>query len=148
MLFFSVWHDKTSAVPHDTLYIKQTDTIFLSEPTSKLTLEDSLTLFKEDLQNALAPTFSYWYGELYDGMACSDYVTYSKEKGDFVPTRILVMEVFAEKVLSISQGVIKEKIDTMHLSEASRPHFEQAAQEVIDYYMEDFEEIKRGLEEE
>ena len=74
--------------------IKQAEPNLRAEPTSELTLDDSLTLFKEDLQNALAPTFSYWYGELYDGMACSDCVTYSKEKGDFIPTRIIVMEVF------------------------------------------------------
>ena len=126
--------------------IKHVEPGFKTEPTSQLTLDDSLAIFKEDLQNALAPTFSYWYGELYDGMACSDCVTYSKEKGDFVPARILVMEVFAEKVLSISQGVIKEKLDTMHLSETSRPHFEKAAQEVVDYYLEDYWELRQELE--
>ena len=147
MLSLSLRHDKTSAVLHDTLYIKQVDTLFLSETTSGLTLEDSLTLFKEDLQNALAPTFSYWYGELYDGVTCSDCVTYSVEKGDFVPTRSLVMEVFLNKVLTASQSIIKEKLNTMHLSETVKPHYEQAAQEVVDYYLRDYEELKRKLEE-
>ena len=127
--------------------IKQAEPNLRAEPTSQLTLDDSLAIFKEDLQNALAPTFSYWYGELYDGVTCSDCVTYSVEKGDFVPTRSLVMEVFLNKVLTASQSIIKEKLNTMHLSEAVKPHYEQAAHEVVDYYLRDYEELKRKLEE-
>jgi hypothetical protein len=35
----------------------------------------------------------------------------------------------------------------MHLSETVKPHYEQAAQEVVDYYLRDYEELKRKLEE-
>jgi serine/threonine protein kinase len=128
--------------------IKQAEPNLRAEPTSQLTLDDSLAIFKEDLQNTLAPTFSYWYGELYDGVACSDCVTYSVEKGGFVPTRSLVMEVFLDKVLTASQSIIKEKLNTMHLSETVKPHYEQAAQEVVDYYLRDYRELKKQLERE
>ena len=57
----TIQQGETVSVPHDTIFIMQVDTIFMPEPKPELTLEDSLTLFKEELQNALSPTFSYWY---------------------------------------------------------------------------------------
>ena len=119
----------TVSVPHDTIIIMQVDTVFMPEPKPELTLEDSLALFKEELQNA-------------------DCVTYSEEKGDFVPTRVVVMETFLNKVLAATHSIIKQKINTMHLSKAVKSHYEKAAQEVIDYYLKDYRKLKQELEKE
>lgn len=130
----------TVSVPHDTIIIMQVDTVFMPEPKPELTLEDSLMLFKEELQNALAPTFSYWY-MMIDNMFESQpnfpkelYLEYSK--------------FYIDKGISVSQGIIKEKINTMGLSKTVKPCYEKAAQEVIDYYLKDYRKLKKKLEKE
>ena len=128
------------SVSHDTIFIMQVDTVFIPEPKPELTLEDSLALFKEELQNALAPTFSYWY-MMIDNMFESQpnfpkelYLEYSK--------------FYIDKGISVSQGIIKEKINTMGLSKTVKPYYEKAAQEVIDYYLKDYRKLKKKLEKE
>jgi serine/threonine protein kinase len=111
---------------------------------TELILEYSLKLFKEDLQNALAPTFSYWYSGIHD--AINDY--YAASKGFSTEQRLEIMEFYINKALDISQGVIKEKINTLHLSETARPQYEKAAQEVVDYYLQDYEKLKEEVEKE
>ena len=61
MLSNAIRQNEMAFAQHDTLYIMQVDTVFIPEPKPELTLDDSLALFKEELQNALASTFSYWY---------------------------------------------------------------------------------------
>ncbi len=130
----------TVSVPHDTIIIMQVDTVFMPEPKPELTLDDSLALFKEELQNALASTFSYWY-MMIDNMFESQpnfpkelYLEYSK--------------FYIDKGISVSQGIIKEKINTMGLSKTVKPCYEKAAQEVIDYYLKDYRKLKKKLEKE
>ena len=138
MLSTTVKSSETVPVPHDTLYTKQIDTVFIPEPKPELTLEDSLALFKEELKNALAPTFGYWY-MMIDNMFENQpdlpkemYLEYSK--------------FYIDKGVDISRGIIKEKLNTMHLSKASRPAFEKVGQEVINYYLRDYRKLKKKLE--
>ena len=142
LLFSSIQQHETASVPHDTLYIMQMDTVFIPEQKPELTLDDSLAFFKEELQNALAPTFSYWYSGIHD--AINDY--YSPSKGFSTEQRLEITETYINKALDISRGIIKEKISTMHLSETAKPHYEKAAQEVIDYYLKDYMKLKKHLE--
>lgn len=55
---------------------------------------------------------------------------------------------YIDKGIHISRGIIKEKIDSMHLSKTSKPHYEKAAQEIIDYYLKDYRKIEKQLERE
>ena len=138
----TIQQGEATSVSHDTIFIKQVDTVFIPEP--ELTLDDSLALFKEELQNALAPTFSYWYSGIND--ALNDYL--SKSKGFSTKQRMETMEIYINKAIDISQGIIKEKINTMGLSKTVKPHYEKAAQEVIDYYLKDYRKLKKKLEKE
>lgn len=130
----------TVSVPHDTIIIMQVDTVFMPEPKPELTLEDSLMLFKEELQNALAPTFSYWY-MMIDNMF---------ENQPNLPKEVYLetSKFYIDKGISVSQGIIKEKINTMGLSKTVKPHYEKAAQEVVDYYLKDYRKLKKKLEKE
>ena len=128
---------KPLPVPHDTIYVKQVDTIFMPEPKPELTLDDSLTLFKEELQNILAPTFSYWYG-LIDNM-------FKQEPNLTNEFYLETSKYYIDQGVSISRKIIKERLNTMHLSKASRPAFEKAGQEVIDYYLRDYRKLKKRL---
>ena len=130
----------TVSVPHDTIFIMQVDTVFMPEPKPELTLEDSLMLFKEELQNALAPTFSYWY-MMIDNMF-ENQPNLPKE------VHLETSKFYIDKGISVSQGIIKEKINTMGLSKTVKPHYEKAAQEVIDYYLKDYRKLKKKLEKE
>ncbi len=136
----TIWQGGTVSVPHDTIIVMQVDTVFIPEPKPELTLDDSLALFKEDLQNALAPTFSYWYMmidnmfEYQPDFPIESYLEYSK--------------FYIDKGISVSQGIIKEKINTMGLSKTAKPYYEKAAQEVIDYYLKDYRKLKKKLEKE
>ena len=132
---------ETGTVAHDTLYIIQVDTVFMPELTPQLTLEDSLKLFKEELQNALAPTFSGCYVEI-DGML----EVYSDAKGYTAQDRLEIMQLYMDKALATGRGIIKEKINTLHLSSTAKPHYDKAAQEVIDYYLRDYRKLKKQLE--
>ena len=136
----AIRQDETISVPHDTLYIMQVDTVFMPEPKPELTLEDSLTLFKEELQNALAPTFGYWY-MLIDNMF-ENQPDLPKE------SHLEYSQFYIDKGIDVSRGIIKEKINTMHLSETAKPQYEKVAQEVVDYYLKDYRQIKRRLERE
>lgn len=130
----------TVSVPHDTIIIMQVDTVFMPEPKPELTLEDSLMLFKEELQNALAPTFSYWY-MMIDNMF-ENQPNLPKE------VHLETSKFYIDKGISVSQGIINEKINTMGLSKTVKPHYEKAAQEVIDYYLKDYRKLKKKLEKE
>ena len=130
----------TVSVPHDTIIIMQVDTIFMPEPKPELTLDDSLALFKEELQNALAPTFSYWY-MMIDNMF-ENQPNLPKE------VHLETSKFYIDKGISVSQGIIKEKINTMGLSKTVKPYYEKAAQEVIDYYLKDYRKLKKKLEKE
>ena len=130
----------TVSVPHDTIIIMQVDTVFMPEPKPELTLEDSLMLFKEELQNALAPTFSYWY-MMIDNMF-ENQPNLPKE------VHLETSKFYIDKGISVSQGIIKEKINTMGLSKTAKPYYEKAAQEVIDYYLKDYRKLKKKLEKE
>ena len=55
---------------------------------------------------------------------------------------------YIDKGISVSQAIIKEKINTMQLSKTAKPHYEKAAQEVIDYYLKDYRKLKKKLEKE
>lgn len=136
----AIRQDETISVPHDTLYIMQVDTVFMPEPKPELTLEDSLTLFKEELQNALAPTFGYWY-MLIDNMF-ENQPDLPKE------TCLECSKFYIDKGVDVSRGIIMEKINTLRLSKTAKPHYEKAAQEVIDYYLKDYRTLKRKLERE
>jgi tRNA A-37 threonylcarbamoyl transferase component Bud32 len=133
--------NETGTVAHDTLYIMQVDTVFMPELTPQLTLEDSLKLFKEELQNALAPTFSSCYVEI-DGMLG----VYSDAKGYTAQDRLEIMQLYMDKALATGRGIIKEKTNTLHLSSTAKPHYDKAAQEVIDYYLRDYRKLKKQLE--
>ena len=137
----TIWKGDTVTLPHDTIFVMQVDTVFIPEPKPELTLEDSLKLFKDDLQNALATTFSYWYGEINEALN-----VYSESRGYPVEDRLEVIELYMGKALVTSRGLIKERINTLHLSETATPHYDKAAQEVIDYYMKDYKKLKRALE--
>ena len=128
------------SVSHDTIFIMQVDTVFIPEPKPELTLEDSLALFKEELQNALAPTFSYWY-MMIDNMF-ENQPNLPKE------VHLETSKFYIDKGISVSQGIIKEKINTMCLSKTVKPYYEKAAQEVIDYYLRDYRKLKKKLEKE
>lgn len=118
----------------------QVDTVFIPEPKPELTLDDSLALFKEDLQNALASTFSYWY------MMIDNMFEYQP---DFpIESYLECSKFYIDKGINISQGIIKEKINTMGLSKTAKPYYEKAAQEVIDYYLKDYRKLKKKLEKE
>ena len=130
----------TVSVPHDTIFIMQVDTVFMPEPKPELTLEDSLMLFKEELQNALAPTFSYWY-MMIDNMF-ENQPNLPKE------VHLETSKFYIDKGISVSQGIIKERINTMQLSKTAKLHYEKAAQEVIDYYLKDYRKLKKKLEKE
>lgn len=136
----TIWQDGTVSVPHDTIIIMQVDTVFMPEPKPELTLEDSLMLFKEELQNALAPTFSYWY-MMIDNMF-ENQPNLPKE------VHLETSKFYIDKGISVSQGIIKEKINTMGLSKTAKPYYEKAAQEVIDYYLKDYRKLKKKLEKE
>ncbi len=136
----TIRQDETVSVPHDTIFIMQVDTVFMPEPKPELTLEDSLTLFKEELQNALAPTFGYWY-MMIDNMF-ENQPDLPKE------TYLECSKFYIDKGVDVSRGIIKEKINTLNLSKTAKPHYEKAAQEVIDYYMKDYRTLKRKLERE
>ena len=131
--------NNTGSVPHDTLYIMQVDTVFVPELTPKLTLEDSLTLFKEELQNALAPTFSNCYFNINKLLE-----VYSNDYS--IEDRLDVLEIYKDEALATSRGIIKEKINTLHLSATAKPHYEKAAQEIIDYYLRDYRKLKKQLD--
>lgn len=141
----AIQQKETASMPHDTLYIMQVDTVFIPEQKLELTLDDSLVLFKEELQNALAPTFSYWYGEIYNAI---DIYSNSKEYNFTFQERLETVELYMDKALVTSRGIIKERICTMHLSETAKPHYEKAAQEIIDYYLKDYRKLKKQLEKE
>ena len=128
------------SVSHDTIFIMQVDTVFIPEPKPELTLEDSLALFKEELQNALAPTFSYWY-MMIDNMF-ENQPNLPKE------VHLETSKFYIDKGISVSQGIIKEEINTMGLSKTVKPYYEKAAQEVIDYYLRDYRKLKKKLEKE
>ncbi len=130
----------TVSVPHDTIIIMQVDTVFMPEPKPELTLDDSLALFKEELQNALAPTFSYWY-MMIDNMF-ENQPNLPKE------VHLETSKFYIDKGISVSQGIVKEKINTMQLSKTAKPHYEKAAQEVVDYYLKDYRKLKKKLEKE
>ena len=136
----TIWQGETVSVPHDTIFIMQVDTVFMPESKPELTLEDSLTLFKEELQNALAPTFGYWY-MMIDNMF---------ENQPDLPKEVHLetSKFYIDKGISVSQGIIKEKINTMGLSKTVKPCYEKAAQEVIDYYLKDYRKLKKKLEKE
>jgi len=136
----TIWQDGTVSVPLDTIIIMQVDTVFMPEPKPELTLEDSLTLFKEELQNALAPTFSYWY-MMIDNMF-ENQPNLPKE------VHLETSKFYIDKGISVSQGIIKEKINTMGLSKTVKPCYEKAAQEVVDYYLKDYRKLKKKLEKE
>ena len=136
----TIRQDGTVSVPHDTIIIMQVDTVFMPEPKPELTLEDSLMLFKEELQNALAPTFSYWY-MMIDNMF-ENQPNLPKE------VHLETSKFYIDKGISVSQGIIKEKINTMGLSKTAKPCYEKAAQEVIDYYLKDYRKLKKKLEKE
>ena len=130
----------TVPVAHDTIYIMQVDTVFVPEPQPELTLEDSLTLFKNDLQATLAPTFSYWY-MMIDNM----FTNQPDLTNDFY---LEWAEFYINKGLEVSRGIIKEKINVLHLSKTAKPHYEKAAQEVTNYYLKDYKKLKKRLEKE
>lgn len=130
---------KSLPVSHDTIYIKQVDTVFIPEPKPELTLDDSLTLFKEELRNTLAPTFSYWYGMI--------DLMFKQEPNLANEVYLQTSEFYMDQGISISRDIIKEKLNTMHLSKTSRPAFEKAGQEVINYYLKDYRKLKKRLEE-
>ncbi len=140
MLSNAIRQNEMASVQHDTLYIMQVDTVFIPEPKPELTLEDSLALFKEELQNALAPTFSYWY-MMIDNIF-ENQPNLPKE------VHLETSKFYIDKGISVSQGIIKEKINTMGLSKTVKPHYEKAAQEVIDYYLRDYRKLKKKLEKE
>ena len=131
---------ETGSVPYDTLYIMQVDTVYMPELTPKLTLDDSLALFKEELQNALAPTFSSCYVEIDNLLK-----VYSDAKGYTAQDRMEIMQLYIDRTLATSRDIIKEKINTLHLSATAKPHYEKAAQEIIDYYMGDYRKLKEQL---
>ena len=146
-------HNTDNDAPkHDTVFVYQTDTVFVAEQVPELTLEDSLAIFENDLKNALAPTFYNWYGELNSGLEASiNKVSWSEEKGVCIPTRIMILEDFEEfknNILTISRGIVKERIRTMCLSETAKPKYEKVAQEVINYYLKDYYALKAQLERE
>ena len=136
----TIRHGDAASVPHDTIIVMQVDTVFMPEPKPELTLEDSLMLFKEELQNALAPTFSYWY-MMIDNMF-ENQPNLPKE------VHLETSKFYIDKGISVSQGIIKEKINTMGLSKTVKPCYEKAAQEVIDYYLKDYRKLKKKLEKE
>ena len=140
MLSNAMRQNEMASAQHDTLYIMQVDTVFIPEPKPELTLEDSLALFKEELQNALAPTFSYWY-MMIDNMF-ENQPNLPKE------VHLETSKFYIDKGISVSQGIIKEKINTMGLSKTVKPCYEKAAQEVIDYYLRDYRKLKKKLEKE
>lgn len=140
MLSNAIRQNEMASAQHDTLYIMQVDTVFIPEPKPELTLDDSLALFKEELQNALAPTFSYWY-MMIDNMF-ENQPNLPKE------VHLETSKFYIDKGISVSQGIIKEKINTMGLSKTVKPHYEKAAQEVIDYYLKDYRKLKKKLEKE
>ena len=146
----TIWQGEAVSVPHDTLYIMQVDTVFISEPKPELTLDDSMAIFKEELQNVLAPTFFNWYGDLNRRItATADKFSWSESKGAMIPARFVILEGLdgeANEILSISWGIIKEKMSTMHLSETAKPQYERASQEVVDYYLKDYRKLKKQLE--
>ena len=128
-------------VQHDTLYIMQLDTVFVPKPKPELNLDDSLALFKEELQNALAPTFSSCYVEINNLLK-----VYSDAKGYTAQDRLEIMQLYSDKALATSRGIIREKINMLHLSTIAKQHYEKAAQEVIDYYLKDYRKLKKELE--
>lgn len=128
---------KPLPVPHDTIYVKQVDTIFIPEPKPELTLDDSLTLFKEELQNTLAFTFSYWYGMI--------DLFFEQEPNCTNEVYLQTSKFYMDQGISISRDIIKEKLNTMHLSKTARPVFEKAGQEVIDYYLKDYRKLEKRL---
>ncbi len=140
MLSNAIRQNEMASAQHDTLYIMQVDTVFIPEPKPELTLDDSLELFKEELQNALAPTFSYWY-MMIDNMF-ENQPNLPKE------VHLETSKFYIDKGISVSQGIIKEKINTMGLSKTVKPCYEKAAQEVIDYYLRDYRKLKKKLEKE
>lgn len=140
MLSTFLRQSETVSVQHDTLYIVQVDTVFIPEPKPELTLDDSLTLFKEELQSALSSTFSYWY-MMIDNMF-ENQPDLPKEE------QLKWSKFYIDKGVGVSQGIIKEKFGSMHLSKSAKPHYEKAAQEVIDYYLKDYRKLKKQLEKE
>ena len=125
---------------NDTVFVHQVDTVFIETQAPVMTLEDSLAVFKDELKNALAPTFVYWYG-LIDNMF---------ENQPDLPKELHLeySEFYIEKGVSASQNIIKERINILHLSSTAKPHYEKAAQEVIDYYLKDYRQLKQQLEQE
>lgn len=109
----------------------------------ELTLEDSLAIFKEELRDYLEPLFSDWYDM---GREMNQF---TKEKGYTTEQRLEALQTnIIDEVTNISQNLIKERIRIMHLSETVKPHYEKAAQEVVDYYLQDYEKLKEALEKE
>lgn len=141
MLSTTIRRSEALSVTHDTLYIMQVDTVFMSELSPELTFDDSLTLFKEELQNALAPTFSDCYFEINDVLE-----VYSDAKGYTAQDRLKTIALYKDKALATSRGIIKEKIKMLHLSSSAMPHYEKAAQEVIDYYLRDYKKLEKQLD--
>ena len=63
-------------------------------------------------------------------------------------TYLELSKFYIDKGVDVSRGIIMEKINTLHLSKTAKPHYEKAAQEVIDYYLKDYRTLKRKLERE
>ena len=125
---------------NDMVLVHQVDTVFIEAQVTMMTLEDSLAVFKDELKNALALTFAEIDHVL------NQYDFESKEYS--VETRLSIVVSSIDRGLSISQGIIKEKMNQLHLSKTAKPHYEKAAQEVIDYYLKDYRKLKKHLERE
>ena len=75
-------------------------------------------------------------------------VAFSKEAGYAVQTRLETLALYCDHAVTVGQGIIDEKINTLHLSKTTRPHYEKAAQEVINYYLKPYNKLKKELESE
>ena len=115
-------------IQHDTVYLMQYDTVFVAETAPLLTLDDSIAMFKEDLKNALAPTFGFWYNTINDM-----YDSYSPD-----------MDFYMDKAVSTGRTMIKEKINTINPSKSARAKYNQAGEAIIRYFMADFNKMKKA----
>ena len=127
----SIYNQKANVVTeiqHDTVYLMQYDTVFVAETAPLLTLDDSIAIFKEDLKNALAPTFGFWYNTINDM-----YDSYSPD-----------MDFYMDKAVSTGRTMIKEKINTINPSKSTRAKYNQAGEAIIRYFMADFNKMKKA----
>ena len=106
----------------------QYDTVFVAETAPLLTLDDSIAMFKEDLKNALAPTFGFWYNTINDM-----YDSYSPD-----------MDFYMDKAVSTGRTMIKEKINAINPSKSARAKYNQAGEAIIRYFMADFNKMKKA----